>query len=151
MIDIIHEKDLEIEKQKKILVEKLELLQKISRGTTEVIHQNEVLSQQLQKITLENEIKKEEIEILQNNLIEIKNETTRKINELEDILENNLNDLKEGNETISKLQFKCANLVKEKQEITRKYEIDKENFEQLNENGQVENHSFFSLSHLFLL
>lgn len=113
------------------------MLQKFYHSSIGAIKQNEELSQQLNKITFQSQTYQEELEILKITLNNVKNETISKINELEELIENNSIDLSDANETISKLQLKCANLVKEKQELNRKYEVEKENLELINENSQV--------------
>jgi chromosome segregation ATPase len=124
---------MEIESQKRVINEKNEMLQKFHRGTVEVIKQNENLSQELSSLQSAHETMVEEKTLLE----QLNSELNSQIKLFEERVTRNGHDLTEAHETIDKLQIKCANLIKEKQELLRRQESETEEWTHKEERSQV--------------
>jgi hypothetical protein len=109
------------------------MLQKFHRGTVEVIKQNEGLSQELSSLKSAHEAILEEKTLSE----QLNGELSSKIRQLEETVERSGHDLAEAHETIDKLQIKCANLIKEKQELLRRQESETEEWTLREERSQV--------------
>jgi chromosome segregation ATPase len=113
------------------------MLSKFHRGTIEVLKQNEILTNNLNEKTVSLENAMKEIEILNEIFTNLQNETNEKISNLEKLSSQQQNEIDDLNETVVRLQQQCANVVKEKQELHKKYDLEKEDWEELKEKDEV--------------
>jgi DNA repair exonuclease SbcCD ATPase subunit len=137
LIEIISEKDEEISSLKTLLNEKNEMLAKFHRGTIEVLKQNETLTKTIEEKTVAAENAMKEIEILNELFSNLKHQTDEKISNLEKLISEQDFEIKDLNETVVRLQQQCANVVKDKQELHKNYELDKEDWEEMKEKYEV--------------
>lgn len=79
----------------------------------------------------------EEIVTLQTLYTELKEKNILQIKEFEQNIQEKNHELEDNHEIIHKLQLQCANIVKEKQELYKSYEFDKEDWNDLKEKYEV--------------